>query len=183
MKQLWVIAGANGAGKTTFYQRHVEKRNIEFINTDKPASVGYDAAIEVHKQPRDKVEKGDSFCMATVFSHPDEVSFLVEAKRRGYRVVLFYIHLGNVELNKARVEQRVAQGGRAVSHEMIESHHDRSLKNFLATIPLVDEVQVFDNARADSALRFVAKFQNGQLTDQANHWPHWAQSLFQAYLN
>jgi hypothetical protein len=52
-KQLWVLAGGNGAGKSTFYHQYLAKYGIKFVNahliaramdSDHPARLSYEAA-------------------------------------------------------------------------------------------------------------------------------------------
>ena len=33
-KQLWVLAGGNGAGKSTFYRTQLAPKGVEFVNAD-----------------------------------------------------------------------------------------------------------------------------------------------------
>ena len=33
-KQLWILAGGNGAGKSTFYDKFLAYRGITFVNAD-----------------------------------------------------------------------------------------------------------------------------------------------------
>ena len=120
-KQLWVLAGGNGAGKSTFYQialapLGVKLINADFIakviNPDQPELVSYEASGLAEKIRFALLRQGTSFCFETVFSHPSKIDFIASAKALGYEVILVYIHLDTAELNEARVHQRVSEGPR-----------------------------------------------------------------------
>ena len=101
-RQLWVLAGGNGAGKTTFYNLHLAKYGIKFVNSDliainidpeNPEGSSYHAATVAAKIREDLISGGVSFCFETVFSHESKIDFIAQAKANGYKVILVYIHL------------------------------------------------------------------------------------------
>ncbi len=111
-KQLWVLAGGNGAGKTTFYNHYLKKHGIKFVNADliarvlnaeHPERMSYEAATLATEIREDMVARGESFCFETVFSHPSKIDFIARAKACGYAIILVYIHIEKVALNEARV--------------------------------------------------------------------------------
>ena len=153
-KQLWVLSGGNGAGKSTFYNTQLKPFGLPFINADVIAKELYPEAPETHSYDAAKIAahmrykliaKAESFCFETVFSHPSKIDFAAQAKANGYEVVLVFIHLDNLDLNLARIAQRVEEGGHAVPPEKVESRIPRTLKHIKAAIPLCDKVYVLDN--------------------------------------
>ena len=46
MKQLWLLVGGNGAGKSTFYRLVLEPLGLPFVNADRLAKLVYPAAAE-----------------------------------------------------------------------------------------------------------------------------------------
>lgn len=75
-KQLWILAGANGAGKSTFYRLFLKSRGINLINADIIArainpvnqeSASYKAMILAERLREDLLLQGISFCFETVF--------------------------------------------------------------------------------------------------------------------
>ena len=75
-KQLWVLAGGNGAGKSTFYELYLAKYGMKFVNADliakdmdseNPEGQSYYAATVAAKIREDLVSQGVSFCFETVF--------------------------------------------------------------------------------------------------------------------
>lgn len=107
-KQLWLLAGGNGSGKSTFYRMFIETRGIRFINadliardmTEEPEHVNYKAARLAERLCHDLLSQGLTFCFETVFSHASKIDFIAKAKSLGYEVILIYIHLGNPDLKK-----------------------------------------------------------------------------------
>jgi predicted ABC-type ATPase len=97
-KQLWVLAGGNGAGKSTFYHHYLEPKNIPFINADILAKQvfpqtselhSYDAAIIARQIRNQLLQEGKTFCFETVFSHPSIVILLHRQKHWVTKLFLF----------------------------------------------------------------------------------------------
>jgi len=146
-KQLWLLAGANGVGKSTFYQLFLASTGLPFINADilakeldaeQPEISSYRAANLAEKLRLDLLRTGTNFCFETVFSHPSKIDFLATAKSAGYEIILVYIHLQNDQLNQARVAQWVAEGGHTVPREKIISRIPRTMQYVSDALALVD---------------------------------------------
>ena len=95
--QLWVLAGGNGAGKSTFYERFLKPSGLPFVNADilarelfpdDPEANSYEAARAVEVLRQQLVEEGRTFCFETVFSHPSKIDFVAMARARGYEIIL-----------------------------------------------------------------------------------------------
>ncbi len=190
-KQLWVLSGGNGAGKTTFYNTQLKPRGLPFINADVIAKELYPEAPENHSYDAAKIAghmrsqllaKGESFCFETVFSHPSKIDFIANAKANGYEVILVFIHLDNLELNLARIDQRVEEGGHAVPPEKVGSRIPRTLEHIKTVIPLCDKVYVLGNQSYDKPFEKIATLSYSNLTLHSEEIPNWAQSLLADYL-
>lgn len=185
-KQLWLLAGGNGAGKSTFYQTRLAPHGLPFVNADIIAAELYPDAPEAHSYKAAQVAEemrnrllldGLSFCFETVFSHPSKIDFIAQAKTLGYEIILVFIHLESIELNKARVSQRVSGGGHNVPDEKVGSRVPRTLVNIKTTIPLCDQVRLLDNSRADDPFQLVATIRNGEAQHHRSPLPGWALEL------
>lgn len=184
--RLWLLAGANGAGKSTFQAWYLQ--DLPFVNADllarrffpeDPEGSSYRAA-ELAKQLRDDLLcRGGSFCFETVFSHPSKIDFLAQAKSHGYEIILIYIHLDLPDLNVARVAQRVTMGGHAVPENKIRERIKRTLDNVSIAIPLCDRCEILDNSNADDPFRRIARWQDGEFTLFASPAPGWLHRLTQ----
>ena len=190
-KQLWVLAGGNGAGKSTFYRTQLAPLGLPFVNADilakelypqSPEEHSYDAAKLATEIRFQLLHEGRSFCFETVFSHPSKIDFVAQAKVLGYEIILVFIHLDTVSLNQARVAQRLSEGGHNVPDEKVASRIPRVLQNIKKTLPLCDQVRILNNSRIDSPFQQVAVIRNGQKLQQEIPLPDWAKELLESYL-
>jgi predicted ABC-type ATPase len=189
LPQLWILAGANGAGKSTFFQVALEPRGAKLINADviakiirpeHPESVSYQAAGIADKIRTALRQQGTSFCFETVFSHPSKIDFIARAKGMGYEVILIYLHLTTSQLNEARVRQRVLQGGHDVPAEKIHSRIPRTMQYVATALPLADEARLLDNSFGDDPFRQVAVIRKGRAVWRVDPLPVWARQMLSA---
>lgn len=186
-KQLWVLAGGNGAGKSTFYKASLlKKRGVQFVNADMiaklinpdgPELVSYEAAHLVERIRDEFLLKGISFCFETVFSHTSKIDFIAKAKAYGYRVILVYIHLDPIALNEARVFQRVCEGGHDVPAEKIRTRLPRTMQNVAVALQLVDEARLLDNSSRSTPFQEIATVRKGRCIRAVNPLPQWAEEM------
>jgi predicted ABC-type ATPase len=189
-KQLWILAGGNGSGKSTFYDRYLKKHGILLVNADLIADL-MDSAVtpettqKAQEQARllcqQYIQEERSFCFETVFSHVSKIDLVGEAKARGYSIVLVYIHLQSPELNQARVIQRVNDGGHDVPKDKIVSRIPRTMENVRKVLMLVDEARLFDNSSAEDPFRQIAKIKASLLTEKAVSLPEWAKQMLKDF--
>ena len=149
MKQLWILAGGNGAGKSRFYDTYLKDKDLSFVNDDRLAKeISDEQTDEVAKTAQaqamdaclQKILNGETFCFETVFSHESKLELIKKAKSNGYQVLLVFIHLDNPERNIARVFQRVENGGHNVPHDRIKNRIPRAVENLKKAIPFADKV-------------------------------------------
>ena len=146
-----LVAGINGAGKSTFAQDRATLRvlleargpEIEVINPDlvtreiqrsRPElaleEANVRAADECERRVRDLVAHADrSFVIETVLSTEKYKPVVRAALKRGFQVLFVYVVLGSVEEAIHRVASRVARGGHDVPAAKIRSRWPRSLAN------------------------------------------------------
>lgn len=189
-KQLWLLAGGNGAGKSTFYRTRLASKGMLFVNADIIAKLLYPQAPEAHsynaamlaQQIRlQLLREGRSFCFETVFSHPSKIDFVAQAKTLGYEIILVFIHLSNVMLNQARIAQRVSKGGHHVSDDKVISRIPRTLKLVQKALPLCDQIYILDNSRADNPFQQLAVICDGQMSLRHDAIPDWCRELLASY--
>jgi len=185
-KQLWMLVGGNGAGKSTFYELYLKRFGLPFVNADILARTAYPDAPETHSYDAAKLAEqmrknllltGTSFCFETVYSHPSKIDFVAQAKALGYEVIMVMIHLQSAELNQARVAERVAEGGHSVPDEKVVSRIPRTLKHVKTSIPLCDRVRVYDNSLEDAPFTPVFSVVNGTAERHRDPLPNWAEEL------
>ncbi len=185
-KQLWVLAGGNGAGKSTFYNLYLAKYGIKFVNADliakdldsqNPEGVSYHAATLAAKIREDLISQGVSFCFETVFSHESKIDFLAQAKANGYTIILVYIHLFDSSLNEARVKQRISEGGHSVPIEKIHSRIPRTIQLIKTAFCIVDEARILDNSSKANPFQQIIVMKSGNYEAKADPLPEWAMNL------
>jgi predicted ABC-type ATPase len=188
-KQLWILAGGNGAGKSTFYNQYLAKYGIQFVNADLIAreidsenaeDLSYQAATIAAKIRADLIAEGVSFCFETVFSHESKVDFIGQAKAHGYKIILIYIHLQTSTLNEARVKQRVSEGGHDVPIKKIHARLPRTMKHIKTALTLVDEARLLDNSLRDDPFRQIVMLKSGNYKNLVSPLPAWAKELLPA---
>ena len=189
-KQIWLLAGGNGAGKSTFYHTELEPLGFPFVNAniiakelypDSPELHSYDAAIIAEQIRKDLLEQGNSFCFETVFSHCSKIDFVSQAKIAGYEIVLVFIHLDNISLNLSRINQRISEGGHSVPPEKVETRILRTLENVRTVIPLCDSVYILDNSRADNPFKKLVTISNGKIKKESV-LPSWCKLIISDFL-
>jgi len=188
-KQLWVLAGGNGAGKSTFYDLYLAKYGIMFVNADliakdvdseNPEGSSYYAATVAANIREDLISQGVSFCFETVFSHESKIDFLAQAKANGYTIILVYIHLFDSSLNEARVKQRVAEGGHSVPTEKIHSRIPRTMQFIKTALSIVDEARILDNSSKNDPFQQIIVMKSGNYEMKPDPLPEWAKDLLPA---
>lgn len=185
-RQLWVLAGGNGAGKTSFYNLYLAKYGIKFVNADliakdidpkNPEGISYHAATVAAKIREDLISQGVSFCFETVFSHESKIDLIAQAKANGYKIILVYLHLFDSSLNEARVKQRVSEGGHSVPAEKIHSRIPRTMKHIKTALSIVDEARILDNSLRDDPFQQIIVMKAGNCEAKTDPLPEWARDL------
>ncbi len=182
---LVVLAGSNGAGKTTFHERYLALLPMRFVNADRiaaalspgnPDAVTARATRYADAMRRDLVERRESFIMETVFSDPvgDKIEFIRDAQRRGFAVILLFIGIASAELSAARVAGRVAHGGHDVPDDRLIARYPRTLANLRAALAFVDVAILLDNSSSHEPYRWVAIWRSGSVESRAPVAPSWA---------
>ena len=156
-KKLYIIAGCNGAGKTTasFTILPVILDCKEFVNADEiakglspfqPEKVSFEAGRIMLHRIKELLSEEENFAFETTLSTLSYKNKIIEAKKQGYRVTLLFFWLQNIELAKERVKIRVFEGGHNINPDVIERRYIRGIKNlFDIYLPIVDGALIFDN--------------------------------------
>jgi predicted ABC-type ATPase len=173
------LAGPNGAGKTTFFHAHLQPAGLRFVNADdlgRELGVGaYEAAALADQLRRTLVRQRESFVFETVLSDPvgDKVTFLRDAVRGGYTVVLCFIGLDSAETSEQRVAMRVLQGGHDVPTGKLAARFTRTLANLHRAVRALPVVHIYDNSDLQRPFRKVAEFENGKAVTMVCPLPAW----------
>lgn len=102
------------------------------------------------------IEAGKSFSIETVFSNKKKLDLIELAKSCNYKVYLYSIATEKPEINKGRIENRVADGEHDVPFDKVLNRYPKSLNNIAEAIKSVDRAFFLDNSSQDT--RFIASY-------------------------
>ena len=168
MPKLYIIAGCNGAGKTTAsYAVLPEMLGCrEFVNADEiakglspfnPGSVAIEAGRLMLQRMDDLLSEGADFAFETTLATRSYTKLIARAQAKGYFVTLLYFWLPTPELAVARVATRVREGGHDIPPEVIRRRYANGIRNLTTLyIPVCDFWTIYDNSSADEEVRIVA---------------------------
>ena len=157
-KNLYIIAGCNGAGKTTAsFTILPEILNCkEFVNADEiarglspfqPEKVSIEAGKIMLKRIDELLQNNKTFAFETTLASKSYKSKIEAAKSNGYNVTLLFFWLQTIDLAKQRVKTRVLLGGHNVEDDVIGRRYVNGIKNlFDIYISLADNVLIVDNS-------------------------------------
>lgn len=167
MPNLYIIAGCNGAGKTTASDTILPEilDCREFVNADNIArglspynveSVAFEAGRIMLGRIAELLALGVDFAIETTLSTRSYVSLVHKAHAKGYKVTLIYVWLESHELAIERVARRVSKGGHNIPPHIIKRRYKRGVRNLVHLyIPIVDLWSVTNNTHNE--LETIAK--------------------------
>lgn len=172
-KNLYIICGCNGAGKTTasFTVLPEILHCREFVNADEiakglspfnPESVAIEAGRLMLQRIEELLDRNETFSIETTLATKSYINLVHKAQAKGYRVHLIYFWLETPELAMQRVAERVRNGGHNIPIEVIQRRYVAGIRNlFNIFMSEVDLWMIYNNSRTPRT--FVAK--GGRLTE------------------
>ncbi|MCK4249197.1 MAG: zeta toxin family protein [Candidatus Omnitrophica bacterium] len=172
-KNVYIIAGPNGSGKTTFAKEFLPEyvKCLHFVNADliaqglspfSPSQVAIKSGKLVLEQIKDFSRQGLDFGFETTMSGKTYLKYFRMLKEKGYRIHIFFLWIPSSHLAIARVKDRVAQGGHHVPVEDIKRRFKRSIEKFFKEYRLLaDKWILFNNA--EKKPKIIAKKQNAHI--------------------
>lgn len=157
-RQLYIIAGCNGAGKTTAsYTVLPDILNCrEFVNADEiahglspfnPENVTLVAGRLMLQRIEELLGKDETFAIETTLATKSYVNLVHRAQAKGYRVTLLFFWLRSPELAMQRVAERVSKGGHDIPEDIIRRRYVSGIKNlFNLYATEVDSWSIYDNS-------------------------------------
>jgi predicted ABC-type ATPase len=199
---IYVLAGTNGAGKSTIGGAAIRQKGADYFNPDEatrrirssiPRISERDANIAAWHEGKRLLEEAIArrlvFAIETTLGGDTIADRLVRAVEEGIEVRMWYIALATPELHIARVRARVARGGHDIPESKIRERYERSRINLIRLLPHVTELRVFDNrVEADPAAgsapipTLVRHLVNGTVgaTCELSETPEWARPIVAA---
>lgn len=155
--RLYIIAGCNGAGKTTASMSILPEvlDCREFVNADeiakglspfKPEEVAIEAGKLMLQRIDTLLSRHVSFAIETTLATRSYKNLVERTKASGYQVILLFFWLSSPEMAEMRVAQRVASGGHNIPKDVIHRRYWAGLRNlFEIFVPIVDLWSLYDN--------------------------------------
>lgn len=155
-KEIVIIAGGNGVGKTTFARAFLQEYDYEFLNADEIAK-----SLSAENPGGKKISAGKLFFQKLNETVAQNKSLLIESTLSGrylqklfetwrnqdYQVNIIFIFAESPEILIERIAERVKKGGHFVSDEDVRRRFVRGKKNFWGVYRnLADSWSLFYNA-------------------------------------
>ncbi|GAB3291471.1 AAA family ATPase [Hymenobacter humi] len=183
MKTLYLMAGCNGAGKTTaaftLLPGLLDCR--EFVNADEiarglspfqPETVSIQAGRLMLARLHELRAAGETFALETTLATRHYLRFIAEARAQGYFVSLLFFWLSSADLAVSRVKERVREGGHNIPEPVIRRRYAGGLQQFFtAYCTAVDSWSFIDNS--DGAGHIIATNATGEtVITNESLWQH-----------
>ena len=203
-KRVYVIAGVNGAGKSSVAGETFRQSGADYYNPDEAArllvtanphltqteanSAAWHEGVRLLKRA---IEEKLDFAFETTLGANTIPRLLRQAAKAGVEIYVWYVGLESAELHIARVKSRVARGGHDIPEEDIRRRYERSRLNLIDLLPFLRALRVFDNsAEADPAGGQTPKpipvlsMERGTIIEPKDlaHTPVWAKPIVAAAL-
>lgn len=159
---LFVLAGVNGAGKSSVGGHLLEHQGLTWFNPDPfarelAARSGCDQATasahawaESLRRLDEAVAAKDDYAFETTLGG-NTVAARIASACDTHDVMIWFCGLASPDQHVARVRARVAVGGHDIPDDRIRERHPRALQNLIALMPRLDHLQVYDNSTDASA--------------------------------
>lgn len=198
-----VLAGVNGAGKSSVAGAAVRAAGGEYFNPDEatqaildanPTATLRDANAAAWQQGKRLLERAINERLNYAFETTlgrTITALLESALDAGLEVHLRYVGLEGVELHLARVRARVEAGGHDIPEAKIRERYDGSRRNLIQLLPRLTDLRVFDNSVEASITengrpqpRLLLHLASGTIEEAAtpNSIPTWAKPIVAAAL-
>lgn len=192
-----VIAGTNGAGKSSLIGQAIRKQGADYFNPDQwarrfkadnPALTDTEANGKAWQAGYDllvaSIDANHDYAFETTLGGRSMTAQLVRAAENGRRVRVRYIALDSPQKHIERVRARVAKGGHAIPEPTIRQRYISSLENLLYLMPFLDSLELYDNSVTAAVGKPAAPVKllnatngSGQLLVHLPNTPEWAKPI------
>jgi predicted ABC-type ATPase len=156
---IYVLAGTNGAGKSSVLGEMAIAAGAEFFDPDEatrrilevnPGAPLDEANAAAWNQGRRLLERAIDehldYMFETTLGGNTFVGLLHKALAAGLEVRMSYVGLASPELHLARVAARVAKGGHDIPEAKIRERYDKGREHLVALVPDLTEMRLYDNS-------------------------------------
>lgn len=173
--QLFVLAGPNGSGKTTWldYNRG-EIAGLQLFVHLNPDAIAREicpedvtrasiaAGREVIRRSIDLLERKASFGFETTLAGNHALNVVRKARAVGYEITLVFLATDNPRINLRRIARRKAAGGHGIPKEDVLRRYERSFANLALAVAHANYVHLVDNGANQQPHEF-ARIENGDI--------------------
>lgn len=202
--RFYVIAGVNGAGKSSIAGATFRALGSDYFNPDEGArrlmagnpglsqkdanGIAWRQGVRLLKRA---IEERLDFAFETTLGGHTITQLLGQAASRGIEVHIWYVGLTSPELHLERVRARVSRGGHDIPERDVRRRYEHSRLNLIALLPHLTALRVHDNSlEADPAAgkvplpRLVLQMERGAMIGPADlsPTPDWAKPIVAAAL-
>jgi len=154
---IFVLAGVNGAGKSSIGGAQLLQEGLNYFNPDEAArrigdavgcSIDEANALAWHEGKRrleEAIASRSNYAFESTLGGRTIPRLLAAAAEAGFEVLVWFAGLSTPAQHIARVRARVAAGGHDIPEEKIKERWDTSRRNLIALMPLLKELKVYDN--------------------------------------
>jgi predicted ABC-type ATPase len=201
---IYVLAGTNGAGKSSIGGAMFRQSGTDYFNPDEAAQRVLNANPGITQEKANgaawnegkrllerAIEERGNFAIETTLGGHTIAALLAKAILKGIEVRVWYVGLESPELHIARVRARVLRGGHDIPEVKIRERYTRSIWNLVQLLPNLTEVFVYDNSeeadphsgRAPNP-KLILHARNGRTTATCDlqKAPQWAKPILMAAL-
>jgi predicted ABC-type ATPase len=156
---IYVLAGTNGAGKSSLGGSVIERHGAAFFNPDavarlirarNPGMSPTEANSAAWHQGRRLLERAIAerltYAFETTLGGATMTALLERALAAGLEVRVWYVGLATPELHVTRVRARVARGGHDIPEADIRRRFHDGRLNLVRLLPRLTELRVYDNS-------------------------------------
>ncbi len=202
--RIYVLAGVNGAGKSSIGGAAFRQSGGDYYNPDEVAhrlmsadprlteteanSAAWQQGVRLLRRA---IEEHLDFAFETTLGANTIPRLLLQAASEGIEIYIWYVGLSSPELHIERVQSRVRHGGHDIAAELIHRRYEHSRLNLIELLPLLTALRIFDNSEdTDPAAgktpkpKLVLHMERGKILNPRDlkHTPDWAKPIVAAAL-
>lgn len=157
--RIFVLAGVNGAGKSSIGGAALQARKVPYFNPDlaartlldtNPALTQESANAQAWEMGRAGLERaldqGLNFAFETTLGARTIPDMLLAGARKGAQVHIWYAGLESPEKHIERVKERVLAGGHPIPEDKIRARYVSSRSNLIRLLPHLASLRLYDNS-------------------------------------